>query len=166
MPLAFKPPTRTLHRKITELFQALYLSVTAYLVYHTQSALSRTFFFFFRRPFGGSQLALNFSDRRPSRSSLFILPDSPRIVKNFFLSFSLFFFSRFAARFVLRSGLRFYSFGVGLPALRACAVCPLHLPFCQARSWFPPSFPIPVFALFCFACYNDPNPSIIYHREE
>ena len=101
MPLAFKPPTRTLHRKITELFQALYLSVTAYLVYHTQSALSRTFFFFFRRPFGGSQLALNFSDRRPSRSSLFILPDSPRIVKNFFLPFSLFFFRRFADRFVL-----------------------------------------------------------------
>ena len=99
MPLAFKPPTWTLHRKITKLFQALYLSVTAYLVYHTQSALSRTFFFFFRRPFGGSQLALNFSDRRPSRSSLFILPDSPRIVKNFFLPFSLFFFSRFAERF-------------------------------------------------------------------
>ena len=98
MPLAFKPTTRTLHRKITKLFQALYLSVTAYLVYHTQSALSRTFFFFFRRPFGGSQLALNFSDRRPSRSSLFILPDSPRIVKNFFLPFSLFFFSRFAER--------------------------------------------------------------------
>ena len=99
MPLAFKPPTRTLHRKITKLFQALYLSVTAYLVYHTQFALSRTFFFFFRRPFGGSQPALNFSDRRPSRSSLFILPDSPRIVKNFFLPFSLFFFSRFAERF-------------------------------------------------------------------
>ena len=84
MPLAFKPTTRTLHRKITKLFQALYLSVTAYLVYHTQFALSRTFFFFFRRPFGGSQPALNFSDRRPSRSSLFILPDATFNVKRFF----------------------------------------------------------------------------------
>ena len=54
----------------------------------------------------------------------------------------------------------------GFRRCAACAVCPLHLLFCQARSWFPPSFPIPVFALFCFACYNDPNPSIIYHREE
>ena len=124
----------------------------------------KNFFLLFSKPF--RRFSTRFELFRPpplAKQLIYITRLHPHCQELFSPFFSFLFQTLCGAFLAALTACGFTLWGQG--GVRRCAPALFvryTLPLLSEGSRFPPSFPIPVFALFCFACYNDPNLSIIY----